>query len=169
MIKTWIKWSAVILAALFVLIQIVRPARTNPPVVPSRGLDAHVQVPGEVQSVLKRSCYNCHSSETIWPWYSHVAPVSWLVADDVDTARSHVNFQDWEAQVNASEGNEHLGLICKEIRERTMPPFSYRLMHKDAPLSPEEVSAACAWSRTFADPAESDAKTKQGAFVSGTS
>jgi Haem-binding domain len=117
-----------------------------------------VAVPGQVQSVLRRSCYNCHSSETVWPWYSHVAPVSWLVADDVNTARSHINFQDWEAQVNASEGNEHLGLICKEIREGTMPPRSYRLMHKDAHLSADDVNTVCTWSQTFATPDDTDKK-----------
>ena len=155
-----VRWTLIILALLLISIQLVRPARTNPAVVPSRSLQAHVAVPGQVQSVLKRSCYNCHSSETVWPWYSHVAPVSWLVADDVNTARSHINFQDWEAQVNESEGKEHLGLICKEIRDGSMPPRNYRIMHKDAPLSPEEVDAVCAWSQTFTNPSDSDEKAK---------
>ena len=71
------KWILVGLVAFLVLIQIIQPNRTNPPVVPSRSLEAHVEVPPEAQTVLKRSCYDCHSSSTVWPWYSHVAPVSW--------------------------------------------------------------------------------------------
>src|ERR1700682_3776420 len=122
-----VKRIALALVVVFLLAQFVQPKRTNPPVVPSRSLEAHVQVPHDVLPILKRSCGDCHSSETVWPWYSHVAPVSWLVADDVNTARSHINFQDWEAQVNASEGKEHLGLICKEIRDGSMPPRNYRI------------------------------------------
>ena len=104
--------------------------------VPSRSLEAHVDVPPEVQTVLKRSCYDCHSSATVWPWYSYVAPVSWYVAHDVNTARGHVNFQNWEAQINEQEGKEHLGLICKLIREGKMPPADYRVMHKGTDISP---------------------------------
>jgi hypothetical protein len=142
----------------FIVIQIIRPSRTNPPVIASRSLEAHIQVPTAVQTVLMRSCYNCHSSATIWPWYSNVAPVSWMVASDVNTARGHVNFQDWEAQVNEKEGKEHLGLICKLVREGTMPPAKYRVMHEDAHLSPDEVNAVCAWSKQFATDEDSDKK-----------
>ncbi len=108
-----VKRIALALAAVFLLAQFVQPKRTNPPVVPSRSLEAHVQVPQDVLPILKRACGDCHSSETVWPWYSHVAPLSWLVADDVNTGRSHVNFQDWEAQENPKEAAEHLALICK--------------------------------------------------------
>jgi hypothetical protein len=154
--KARVKWTLIILAILLVVIQIIQPKQINPPVVASRSLEAHVAVPEQVQSVLKRACYDCHSSVTVWPWYSHVAPVSWLVIDDVNTGRRHVNFQDWEAQVSPTEGKEHLGLICKEIREGTMPLFSYRLLHKESHLSPEDVSTVCAWSQTFATPGDSD-------------
>jgi Haem-binding domain len=156
--KGRVRWTLIILAILLISIQLVRPTRTNPAVVPWRRLQSHLAVPGQVQSVLQRSCYNCHSSETVWPWYSYVAPISWLIADDVNTARSHINFQDWEAQVSPSEGLEHLGLICKEIRDGSMPPRGYRIMHKDAYLSPEQVSAVCAWSETFATPDDRDKK-----------
>jgi len=152
------KWVIVGVVAILILIQIVQPSRTNPPVTPSRSLEAHVQAPIRVQTVLQRSCYNCHSSATIWPWYSHVAPVSWMIVNDVNTARGHINFQDWEAQVNAQEGQEHLGLICKLVREGTMPPAKYRIMHDDANLSPEEVSEVCAWSQPFAPKEESGKK-----------
>jgi len=105
-----------------------------------------------------RSCYNCHSSATVWPWYSHVAPVSWLVASDVNRARGHINFQDWEAQINEQEGKEHLGLICKLIRNGSMPPAEYRVMHEDSYISPEETSTVCAWSQQFAPADDSNKK-----------
>jgi hypothetical protein len=152
------KWIAVGSVALLILIQVIQPGRTNPPVVASRSLQAHVDVPPEVRTVLKRSCYDCHSSETVWPWYSYVAPVSWYIAHDVNVGRSHVNFQDWEAQVNEQEGKEHLGLTCKLIREGTMPPADYRVMHKGSDVSPEETNAVCAWSQKVGTTEDSDKK-----------
>ena len=149
--RAWVKWVVIGFVVFIIFIQFVQPRRTNPAVTASRSLDAHVAVPTNVQIVLQRACYNCHSSATIWPWYSHVAPVSWLVVNDVNTARGHINFQDWEAQVSPQEGQEHLGLICKLIRDGSMPPANYRFMHKDSYISPDEANAVCAWSQQFAE------------------
>jgi hypothetical protein len=152
-----VKWVVLGGFAVLILIQLIPPSRTNPAVVPSRSLESHMDVPPAVQAVLKRSCYDCHSSATVWPWYSHVAPVSWYLAHDVNVGRSHVNFQDWEAQVNPQEGLEHLGLTCKLIREGKMPPADYRMMHKGTDVSPEEMNAVCAWTQKIA-PADDDDK-----------
>src|SRR6267378_1364200 len=149
-----VKRIALALVVVFLLAQFMQPKRTNPPVVPSRSVEAHVQVPPNVSSILKRACGNCHSSQTDWPWYSHVAPVSWFVADDVNMGRSHINFQDWEAQENPKEAAEHLALICKEVREKTMPPLTYRMMHKKARLSSQEIDTICQWSQLVGPPLE---------------
>ena len=154
------KWIVASVIVVLILIQIIQPRRTNPPVIASRSLEAHVEVPPDVHAVLKRSCYDCHSSETVWPWYSHVAPVSWYVINDVNTGRSHVNFQNWEAQVNEQEGKEHLGLVCKLIREGKMPPADYRVMHKGTDVSPAETSAVCAWSQKVGTMEDSDSDKK---------
>jgi len=63
--------------------------------------------------------------------------------------RSHINFQDWDAQENPKEAAEHLALICKEVREKTMPPLTYRILHKEARLSEEDNATLCAWSQSF--------------------
>jgi len=152
------KWIVVGSIAFLILIQAIQPSRTNPPVVPSRSLEAHVDVPPDVLSVLKRSCYDCHSNATVWPWYSRVAPVSWYVARDVNIARSHVNLQNWEAQINEQEGKEHLGLICKLVQEGKMPPADYRFIHANTEISPEESAKVCAWSKKFGDADESGKK-----------
>jgi len=136
-------------AVFFVFIQFVQPHGTNPPVIPSKSIEAHLQVPQRVSVILKRSCGDCHSNETVWPWYSHVAPISWLVTDDVKVGRSHINFQDWEAQVNPKEAAEHIGLICKEIQEKGMPPVSYRMMHKSSRLTDEDVKLICSWTKSI--------------------
>lgn len=150
------KWIVLGVVAALLLIQLIPPGRTNPPVTSSRGLAAHMAVPPEVQSVLKRACYDCHSSETVWPWYSHVAPVSWYVVHDVSVGRSHVNFQDWEAQENPKEGLEHLGLACKLMREGKMPPADYLLMHKDASVSAADTNTVCEWTQKVAPPEDED-------------
>lgn len=152
------KWIVAGSIAVLLLIQLIQPSRTNPPVVPSRSLEAHVDVPSQVQGVLKRSCYDCHSNATVWPWYSYVAPVSWYVAHDVNVGRSHVNLQNWEAQINEQEGKEHLGLVCKLVREGKMPPADYRVMHRGTDVSPEETSAVCAWSQKVGTVEDDDKK-----------
>jgi hypothetical protein len=153
-----VKILVTVLVALFLIAQFVQPKRTNPPVVPSRSLQAHVQVPQNVSAILNRACADCHSSQTVWPWYSHVAPISWVVVDDVKTGRSHINLQDWEAQENPKEAAEHLSLICKEVREKGMPLFSYRLMHKKARLSSQEIDTICQWSQSVGAPSETGAE-----------
>jgi hypothetical protein len=137
------------LAAFLIAIQFVQPRRTNPPVIPSKALAAHVMVPDDVQATLMRACGDCHSNRTVWPWYSHVAPLSWMIVDDVNQGRRHMNFQDWEAQESLKQATDHLIDICKEAREKGMPPFTYRITHKDAQLTLQELNALCSWSQSF--------------------
>src|SRR5438874_1058331 len=87
--KPWMKWSAIALGTVLVAIQLVPVERTNP------SATKPIEAPAEVTAVLRRSCYDCHSNETRWPWYAYVAPVSWLVADDVKDGRAKLNFSSW--------------------------------------------------------------------------
>jgi hypothetical protein len=137
------------LVVFVVVIQIFQPARTNPTVAPSRSLPAHIPVPEDVYTALLRSCGDCHSNRTQWPWYSHVAPVSWVITDDVNQGRRHMNFQDWEAQQDTKQANDRLTGICEEIQKRGMPPFSYRMIHKDIVLKKNEIAAICSWSHSI--------------------
>jgi hypothetical protein len=82
--------------------QLVRCQRTNPSVTQD------VAAPGDVATILRRACYDCHSNETVWPWYAHVAPVSWLLHRDVVEGRRHLNFSEWD-QVPADRRARKLG------------------------------------------------------------
>ncbi len=135
--------SLLTLLLLFIAIQVVRPARTNPPVDPSKTLQTQVQVPPNVEAILTRACANCHSNNTRWPWYSSIAPVSWLVVDDVNEGRSHLNFSDWE-QRHRHEGSP-FDEVCKQVRDGEMPPWYYRPLHPEARLAPADVETLCAW------------------------
>jgi hypothetical protein len=128
----------------FLVSQVVRPARTNPPVDPSKTLEAHVDVPPNVNAILTRSCADCHSNNTRWPWYSNVAPVSWLLANDVNGGRLHLNFSDWEAR-HHHEDESPFDEMCKQVRDGDMPPWYYRPMHPAARLTPADVQTLCDW------------------------
>ena len=140
----WLK--RLIPAALLLLgiIQIFQPARTNPPVDPHREIHASFQIDPAVANVLSRSCNDCHSNHTAWPWYSQVAPVSWLVASDVNRGRKALNFSEW-SMYGADAQRKHLSEICDEVSDREMPAFSYSLMHPGAKLSASEIAAVCRW------------------------
>src|SRR5215213_10280083 len=101
-IQKALKWVAIGLAALFAGLQFIRPARTNPPVDESRTITAQAHLAPEVASILDRSCNDCHSNQTRWPWYSNIAPVSWFVINHVNEGRAEMNFSDW-AQYSAGD------------------------------------------------------------------
>lgn len=126
--------------------QLVRPA---PPrgVLPGDGtLLDHVAVPDPVQVLLRRACSDCHSEETRWPWYSRIAPVSWLVARDVRHGRSDLDFSRWSTDpAREPTPLQRLRWICRDIRREIMPPRLYLLAHPEARLSEQEEDRICAW------------------------
>jgi len=146
-------WRGALLGffGLIVGIQLIRPARTNPPVEQSHTLEAVVLVPPRVESILQRACYDCHSDLTTWPWYSNVAPVSWFVIDHVDEGRRHVNFSEWlrrDTKNPAEYTRERFQAMCKQVQTYDMPLTSYLLLHRAATLSQEDIETICQWTRT---------------------
>jgi hypothetical protein len=140
------KLSTIALAGLVLAfaIQFIRPARTNPHTDAGRTLHARMTIPPDIASLLDRSCRDCHSHDTRWPWYSNVAPVSWWVIDHVNHARSHFNYSDW-AQYDRAEARRLLENSCALARKSEMPLPSYLRMHRAARLSSGDVAALCAW------------------------
>jgi Haem-binding domain len=142
----WLKRVILPLSAVLLLIQVFRPPRTNPPVDPKQEIRANLAVDPAVAGVFARSCNDCHSDRTVWPWYSHVAPVSWLVISDVNRGRKALNFSAWSTY-RAEERRKQLAEICKEVTEGEMPGFSYTLIHREAKLGAAEVVAVCRWAQ----------------------
>jgi hypothetical protein len=126
-------------------IQFVRPERTNPPSDPAASFAAVAKPPHEVASSLERTCYDCHSNETVWPWYSRIAPVSWLVVRDVNQGRAHLNFSEWTRPGQEGEKPD-TGDLCEQVTAGKMPLRSYLLMHPNAKLSDQEAAALCSLS-----------------------
>jgi heme-binding protein len=103
-------------------------------------------VDSEIVRILERSCQNCHSQNTDWPWFSYVAPVSWLIESDVHKARSHMNLSRW-SQYSLEEKQERLAELAAAVRGRQMPPPRYTLMHRNARLSQPEQERIYQWAR----------------------
>jgi hypothetical protein len=130
--------AAVILGVvvLFLLIQLIPYGKnhTNPPVVAEPKWDSP-----QTLALAKRACFDCHSNVTIWPWYSNIAPISWLVQRDVDEGRRRLNFSEWTGQQSSGgeEGNG-TGEVTRTIERGSMPPFQYILQHPTASLNQTE-------------------------------
>ena len=130
-------WIIVVIA---VGIQLIPVNRTNPPVT------GEIKAPEEVMAILHRSCFDCHSNETKWPWYSYVAPASWLVAKDVRDGRGHINFSEW-ADYNSKQ-KEHKQEECGEmVAIGEMPLWFYVPLHLDSEMIPKDIEIILAWSK----------------------
>jgi len=134
----------IILGLAFIVIQFFGPEKTNPAVDETKTILASASVPPEVSAILTRACYDCHSHQTRWPWYSNVAPVSWFVIGHVNEARQHLNFSEW-ATYDPKRMKRKLEEIKEEVEDGAMPLPSYLPLHPDAKLSPEDVRALSAW------------------------
>lgn len=119
-------------------IQLIPVDRSNPPV------SAEVPAPPEVRAILRRACYDCHSHETVWPWYSRVAPVSWLIARDVREGRKKVNFSTWD-RYSANRQVMKRMACWEEVEEGEMPPWYYLLVHREAVLSDADREVLRQW------------------------
>ncbi len=128
------------------------PFAHNPPVIAGRPIEAHLAVPVEVEKILSRSCKDCHSYETRWPWYSRLPLVSGVLAGDVKHARSYMNLSDWSAIVARGKGEEAAALngICEELRSDAMPLSRYRRIHPHTHLTGAEVETVCQWTEKAA-------------------
>ncbi len=115
----------------FVLIQLIPVDKTNPPVLSEPKWDSP-----QTRELAQVACFDCHSNETVWPWYTKIAPSSWLVKHDVDSGRRRLNFSEWGGQ-----RPRELGEMAEAINGGGMPPWYYTLMHPNAKLSDSEKQA----------------------------
>jgi hypothetical protein len=105
------------------------------------------QIDPQTLAILQRACQNCHSQQTVWPWYSHVAPVSWLLARDVQQARAHMNLSQWP-DYSVDERLRLLSEIGSAVRNREMPVRRYVMLHPEAQLTDVDRQQIYRWSRT---------------------
>lgn len=146
--KKIIKIVLVVLVVGLIAIQFFnRPDKTTTTEITPAHITKVMNVPSNVESILKRSCYDCHSDHTVWPWYTYVAPVSWLVADDVVKGRKKMNFSQW-SKIPDSKKEARLNEICEEIKSDEMPMPKYLYIHGDAKLTQADKDILCKWVET---------------------
>jgi heme-binding protein len=144
--KRRLKQVAVVVVVFLAAAQLVRPSRTNPPTDPSRAIEAHLGPASALAPILDRACRDCHSNRTVWPWYTQVAPVSWLIAFDVSEGRKAVNFSEWAAYPPDRQ-RKLLAESCHEAEEGKMPEGRYTLLHPEARLSRQDIDTICGAAR----------------------
>jgi len=137
--------AGVLIVTLFAAAQLIRPNRTNPPTDPDRTIQAHAGTPRELAVVLERSCRDCHSNNTVWRWYTQIAPLSWLMARGVDEGRKAVNFSDW-ASYPPDVQRTLLSVSCQDATNGKMPG-PYTLVRPETKLSLQDIETICAAAR----------------------
>ena len=146
----WIKRLLVLIVVLLVVIQFVPVKTPSNNINTSNDLVSVEKLDGDVSVILKTSCYDCHSNQTPYPWYSHVAPVSWLVANDVKEGRAKLNFSDWKLN-NKRRKIRQLEDIKEQVQQGEMPMGIYTVIHKKAKLTESQKQLLVKWTDGMAN------------------
>lgn len=139
-----IKQTLILALLVFIAIQFFRPARNVSGQVLQTDISKMYSIPNPVDTLLKNACYDCHSNNTIYPWYSNVQPVGWLLARDIENGRAKINFSEFGLNSSRKQISK-LQEIENRIKDGTMPLGPYQFMHKKARLTKEEKEAIIGW------------------------
>jgi Haem-binding domain len=140
------KKTAIAVGVALLALQAVPVHHDNFPVDSTKTIDSVESMPPDLRTIIHRSCADCHSDQTRWPWYSYVAPASWIVASDVHEARRKMNFSVW-GNYSSAKKNHEFEEICNEVIEGDMPDGKYAFIHRSARLSQPEREIVCSWTR----------------------
>jgi hypothetical protein len=142
--KKVLKIIAIIFFVAFAVLQFFRPDFTNPPVTQAETLEATTQIPENVRAILQRSCNDCHTNETSYPWYSKIQPSASFLKSHIDDGRRHLNFSIWNTY-DSRKKRKKLDEVCEQVNAKEMPLPSYLWIHWDANLSAEDSKILCDW------------------------
>jgi hypothetical protein len=142
--KGVVKYILIILLVVFGVMQFFTIDKSNPKVDKAKDLITITNPPAEIEKMIRSACYDCHSNETKYPWYSNVAPVSWFVGDHIEEGREHLNFSVW-GDYPEGKANHKLHECEEELEENKMPLDSYTWTHGDAKLSDDQREELAEW------------------------
>ena len=142
--KTFLALGATAIAA--VAGSLIHPFGPTGPARPGQTILRESHIDAATLTLIQRACQNCHSQQTEWPWYSHVAPMSWMLARDVQQAREHLNFSRWQ-EYSADDRLRLLTEIGSAVRNREMPVQRYLWLHPEARLTDSERQQIYRWTR----------------------
>ena len=146
--KRIFKIIAIAVFLVFIGLQFIRINTANPPIVPGEELSLDT-VPPDVSAIISRSCADCHSNNTIYPWYSQISPFSWFLAEHIKDGRRELNLSVWNTY-DSKLKERKLGEICEQVQDRAMPLPSYLWIHRDAVMSDAEIKLLCDWAESEA-------------------
>lgn len=132
------------LLVVLVVIQFIRPERNVSEIPSQNDIRVHYSVPANVESILKRACYDCHSNNTNYPWYANIQPVLWWLQDHIEEGKEELNFSEF-ATYSAKKADHKLDEVIEMVEEEEMPLESYTYIHKDAVLSSSEKKLLMDW------------------------
>lgn len=132
------------LVAIFIIIQFLGIDKDNPGYPAENDFIAISNPPEDIAQIIRTSCYDCHSYQTEYPWYTNIAPVSWWIGHHIDEGREHFNFSEW-GNYSEKKALHKLEEFYEEVEEGEMPLTSYTIMHGDAALSTEQVKKLVNW------------------------
>jgi hypothetical protein len=150
--KKIIKPIALVLLAALIIIQFFKPERnlSSSETIAANDISKLYPVPQEVASILKTSCYDCHSNNTHYPWYSNFQPVAWWLADHVKEGKGELNFSEF-ASYRIGKQYRKLEKMNSEVKEGEMPLESYTFIHGDAKLNPAQKEKLMSWASEIRD------------------
>jgi Haem-binding domain len=146
-----VKQAAVLFVIAIAAAQLVRPERANPAIDAARTIQAHVGTESGLVAILERACSDCHSNATVWPWYTEIAPLSWLMVYGVREGRRALNFSEWATYPQELQ-RKLLVDSCQDVSTGKMPG-PYALLHPEMRLSAQDVETICAAARQAEAPA----------------
>ncbi|MFC1489667.1 heme-binding domain-containing protein [Candidatus Latescibacterota bacterium] len=126
------------------VIQLIRPERTSTELISQTDISRHVEIPGDVKDLLRVACNDCHSDNTVWPWYSNFSPVSWLIAYDINSGKERLNFSEWGDYSDMQKTSKFV-MIDEMVESGKMPILPYKMMHKEARLTDDQRKAISEW------------------------
>ena len=138
------------LLVIFMLMQILQPARNKSAQVMPQDISTLVPMPDDVQGILKKSCYDCHSNNTEYPWYAYVQPLHWYLNSHIRSGKEELNFNEFAGYTLRRRQNK-LRAIENSLKDGTMPLSSYSLIHRNALLDPREMSILIKWVQNSRD------------------
>jgi hypothetical protein len=147
--KKYLLTALKVLAVLLVLIQFIRPAK-NLSGDTTNDISKSFPTPEAVQTILKTSCYDCHSNSTKYPWYAEVQPVAWWLADHISEGKKEVNFNEF-SKYNYRRQYKKFEEIKEQLKDDEMPLYSYTLIHKDAVLTEQQKTLLSNWAESLRD------------------
>jgi len=137
-----------VLLAIIVVLQFIRPERNISEVPSANDIRVHYPLPGNVESILKRACYDCHSNNTNYPWYTNIQPIGLWLQNHVNEGKSELNFSEFAAYT-PKKADHKLEEVVEMIEAKEMPLESYTWIHKDAVLSAEEITILADWANNL--------------------